>query len=183
MGMSNSAGTPHPDLDNLTARNLLRALTVKHVIGLVSLLGVLIAGSFAAGQKWSDYLQASEVQPLQAQLQASANRMEALDNELHFLRSKEKFLELTATLQFQAMLRGKPLDALYPSGVNRLVVDETEFGGLLERYKEIVDEITQPSDGRDPVADLRTPRVPPPLLVFRKDSTSWVPMRAIIDRD
>ena len=52
MGMSNSAGTPHPDLDNLTARNLLRALTVKHVIGLVSLLGVLIAGSFAAGHKW-----------------------------------------------------------------------------------------------------------------------------------
>ena len=60
---------------------------------------------------------------------------------------------------------------------------EEELKKSEERYKEIVDEITQPSDGGDPVADLRTPRVPPPLLVFRKDSTSWVPMRAIIDRD
>ncbi|WP_347332107.1 hypothetical protein [Marinimicrobium locisalis] len=175
--MENSNGKQKVDVEVLTLIELLHALTPKQVLAILSLFGTLVAGTFALGLKWEAHLRSSEVEPLRASLEVAETKTKKLEDDLHFLRSKEKILELTATLQFQAMLLGKQLSDLYPNGVQRFSIDEAEFGSHLEHYRHVIDEITNPSNGREPVADLRIPRAGPALLVFRNDSTPWVLVR------
>ncbi len=165
------------DVEGLSLREIIHALTLKQAIAIVSFAGALAAASFAFGLRWEAHLRSAEVQPLKARLEIANANAKKLDDELHFLRKKEQFLELTATLQFQAMLLGKDLQELYPSGVQRLAISEAEYMSHLERYSRVIDELTHPANGRDPVADLRVPRVPPKLLVFRNDNTTWIPLR------
>lgn len=98
---------PKVDVEKLTLREFLHALTPKQVLALLSLLGTLVAGSFAIGLKWEAHLRSSEIEPLRARLEVAETKTKKLEDDLHFLRSKEKLLELTATLQFQSILLGK----------------------------------------------------------------------------
>ena len=175
--MDDRDGKEQLDVEGLTLRQLINALTVKQAVAIVSIAGGLAAASFSFGLRWEAHLRSAQVQPLEARLEDAEFRAQKREDALQLLRKKEQFLELTATLQFQAMLLEKDLQELYPSGVQLLAIDEAEYMSYMERYSKLIDDITHPANGQDPVAGIRIPRAGPPILIFRDDNTHWIPLR------
>lgn len=173
------------DIEKLSLKEFAQSLTLRQAVGILSVLGALVAGSFSVGLRWESLTRSSEVERLRTRLEVAetrATRAEStiadLRDEIHFLRAKEKFLGITATVQFHGLLLGKDPDDLFSGGVRTVATSEDELASLLGRYDTVITEITRAADGRPPVADLHFPRIGPPLVIFREDTTPWVLMRS-----
>jgi hypothetical protein len=140
------------------------------------LAGALLAASFSFGFKWEVREHSSELAALQARLESVDTQAKTLNDDLLFLRKKAQVLELTATLQFQAMLLGKEKQ-LYqnPFLLKEFAFNDDEFMRVVDRYSRLVHELQvgQPN-AQQPFADLKIPRAGPSILVFR-DGTKWIP--------
>ena len=175
--MDNPHGIQRLEVEDLTLREIIYALTLKQAIAIVSFVGALVAAAFTSGLMWETHLRSSEVQPLKARLEIVDVNAKKLEDELQLLQQKERFLELTAILQFQAMLRGKKLEELYHRGAQRFAMTENQYTSLLASYVRVINEISNPADERRSAAQLSRSRDGLGTLTFRNDGSFWILLR------
>ncbi len=159
------------DVSELSLRDLLAMLTLKQLIATISIVAALVGGSLGLGLQLERYRFATVVEPLRADLQRAQGLIADSKGLDKTLRAKMKFLELTAVMQFQAMVLGEPLYASH----NRFF--DFSYEELIQSYREYarhLRKITESGDKSGPIAELLPMRHGPTLVAFRHDSTQWV---------
>ncbi|MDD1780357.1 hypothetical protein LRP49_03995 [Enterovibrio sp. ZSDZ35] len=162
------------DLDDVTVTQLLKAIKPAHLVITTGVVFSLIGGAFSFGIRWEKHRFDVEITPLKqanAELIAKNNEQKT---QIEFYREKDKFISLTSTLQFQAILRGIDHEKLFTCSGKRQEVSDSHLQELFQEYSTTLEKITNPQNGRDPIAFYgpRSRACKPRLINFENDQSA-----------
>lgn len=165
-------------MSDLTLRDLVGALTLKQVAAILSLVSVVIAGTFTLGLSIERSAHANQIQDLKSQLLRLENEKMSTHDSLVHLQAKEQFLEITSLIQFNASLYGIDIwdKRRWDSSYHRYMLSAVGYEDLVKEYRDHVRRITTEFVSDEPFAIAKhgRERAGPSLLQFSRDRTTWV---------